>query len=64
MIAQPLKLATPAVAVAVLPPVQDRVAPLPGWAVMARATGADEVVMVLPPTSWTVTTGWVVKAVA
>ena len=39
--------------------VQDRTAPDPGWVVMASVVEADDVVTVLPPTSSTVTTGWV-----
>ena len=37
-------------------------APLPGWVAMARVIEAAEVVTMLPPTSSTVTTGWVVQA--
>ena len=53
---QPAKVATPAEALSGLE-VQDSEPP-DG----ARVTGALEPVTVLPPTSWTVTTGWVVKA--
>ena len=35
-------------------------APVPGWLVMASVTELLELVTVLPPASWTVTTGWVV----
>ena len=44
--------------------VQANVAPEPGWVLMVRETDADDVVTVFPPASTTVTTGWVVKAVA
>ena len=37
------------------------VAPAPGWVVMARVMELAAVGTVLPPTSWTVTTGWVVQ---
>ncbi len=62
MISHPAKLATPLVAASVLPPAQARVAPVPGCVVMASETELVAVVTVLPPTSWTVTTGWVPQA--
>ena len=60
MILQPAKEATPPLAPSGLV-VQARVAPLPGWVVMARVIEALEVLTVLPPASWTVTAGWVVQ---
>ena len=57
--AQPEKLATPKVVVALQP----ESVPLDGLVPMAKVIEADEEVTVLPPASWTVTTGWVVKAV-
>jgi len=57
-ILQPEKVATPEVVVALQP---DRV-PLAGLVPMARVTVELSVVTVLPPASWTTTTGWVVKA--
>ena len=61
---QPTNVATPATAVCVFGNVgvQVRVAPTAG-AVIARVTTLVSVVTVLVPASWTVTTGWVVKAV-
>ena len=41
--------------------VQARVAPLPGWVAMPRVIEAAELVTTLPPTSSTVTTGWVAQ---
>ena len=38
-------------------------APPPGWVVMARVIELVAVVTVLPPTSSTVTAGWVAQAV-
>src|SRR5450631_579564 len=57
---QPAKVASPATAVLGFV-VQARVAP--AGVVMTRVTGAVLVVTVLPPASWTATTGWVPKAV-
>src|SRR5580692_1368614 len=60
---QPAKVATPLVAASGLV-VHDKVAPLPGWVLMAKVIEAFELVpevTVLPPESSTVTTGWVPK---
>jgi hypothetical protein len=57
---QPAKFATPATADFGLA-AQVRMAP-PAGAVMLRVTGAVLEVAVLPPASWTVTTGWVANA--
>src|SRR5450631_125755 len=57
---QPANVATPEAAVTGLV-VQVRVAP--AAVVMVKVTGAELVVTVLAPASWTVTTGWVAKAV-
>ena len=57
---QPAKVATPETALMGLA-VQVRVAP--PAVVMARVTGAVLVATVLPPASWTVTTGWAPNAV-
>ena len=54
VIEHPVKVATPETAVTGLVP---QVRPPE-----ARVMGAVEVVTVLPPTSWTVTLGWVMKA--
>ena len=58
-----MALATPALAVKVSPlvpvPVHTRVAPVPGWVAMASVTALVAPVTVLPPTSSTVTLGWV-----
>ena len=56
---QPAKVATPATAFLGFA-VQARVAP--AGVVMLRVTDAVLVVTVLPPASWTATTGWVAKA--
>ena len=56
LILHPAKVATPELAASGLV-VQVR-APPPGLAPMARVTLALEVVTVLPPASWTLTTGW------
>ena len=56
---QPAKVATPEAAFLGLA-VQVRVAP--AGVVMVRVTGALLAVTVLPPASWTATTGWVAKA--
>src|SRR6185369_8619736 len=62
-IAQPLNAATPATAGRESPPVQVRVAPAaPVPAAIARLTGSTAVETVLPPASWTATTGWTVHA--
>ena len=42
--------------------VQPMVAPVPGWVVMARVMELAAVGTVLPPGSWTVTTGCVAHA--
>ena len=55
---QPAKLATPATA-AMGFVVQAKVAP--AGVVMVRLTEAVLLVTVLPPASWTATTGWVTK---
>ncbi len=60
VILQPEKLATPLVAASVLPPVQARVPP--GLVPSPRVIELVAVVTVLPPTSWSVTPGWVVQA--
>src|SRR5580692_4109162 len=57
---QPAKVATPLVAASGLV-VHDKVAPLPGWVLMAKAFELVPEVTVLPPESSTVTTGWVPK---
>ena len=57
--AQPEKLATPKVVVALQP----ESVPLDGLVPMAKVIEADEEVTVLPPASWTVTCGCAVKAV-
>src|SRR5450631_571775 len=57
---QPAKVATPATAFVGFA-VQARVAP--AGVVMVRVTGAVLVVTVLPPGSWTATTGWLAKGV-
>jgi len=56
---QPAKLATPETAVMGFV-VQARVAP--AGVVMVRLTGVVLKVMVLPPASWTATSGWVPNA--
>ena len=58
-ILQPAKVATPEAAALGLA-VQVRVAP--AGVVMVRVTEAALVVTVLPPASWTATTGWVANA--
>ena len=59
MILQPAKVATPALAFVGFA-VQVRVAP--AGVVMFRVMERELLVLVLPPASWTVTTGWVPKA--
>ena len=56
----PLKVATPVAAARVAVP--ERL-PLAGFVPIAKATEAVEVVTVLPPASWIVTTGDVAKAI-
>jgi hypothetical protein len=56
---QPTKVATPATAFVGFAE-QARVAP--AGVVMVKVTGAPLVVTVLPPASWTATTGWLTKA--
>src|ERR1017187_7167199 len=56
---QPAKVSTPATAAFGFV-VQARVAP--AGVVMVRVTDAPLVVTVLPPASWTATTGWLAKA--
>ena len=60
VILQPEKVATPALAGTAAR--QDWVDPVVGWDPMANVTPALDEVTVLFPTSWTVTTGCVVKA--
>src|SRR5437870_13016127 len=54
---QPLKLARPLDAVLLRPPVQDSVAPLPGWVLMDSVTVLESVLTTVPEASSTATTG-------
>ncbi len=63
LIAQPLNVATPAVAFFESPPLQVSVAPaVPVPATIERVTELVLTVDVLPPASWIATEGWVVNA--